>query len=73
MMDFGGEYRARYHHESNLRGTDFSNRSDSFLLHRTRLFANAEYSNLFRFYAEAIDAESNYENFTPRTVRSQSF
>jgi hypothetical protein len=72
-MDFGGEYRARYHNESNLRGTNFSNRSDSFLLHRTRLYANAEYSNLLRLYAEGIDAQSNYETFAPRTIEENRF
>lgn len=73
MLDFGGEYRARYQNESNLRGANFSNRSDEFVLGRTRLYANAEYSNLFRFYAEAIDATSNYEQFAPRTIEENRF
>lgn len=72
-LDLGGEYRARYQNESNLRGTNFSNRSDEFLLHRTRLYANAEYSNLFRLYAEGIDAVSNYEEFAPRTIEENRF
>jgi hypothetical protein len=30
MLDVGGEYRLRHHHEVNLRGTDLSGRSDDF-------------------------------------------
>jgi len=73
VMDFGGEYRARYQHESNLRGSNLSGLSDSFLLHRTRLFANADYSNAFRLYAEAIDANSEFEDFPPRTIEENRF
>jgi hypothetical protein len=68
LVDIGGQYRARYHGERNHRGLGLTGRDDDFLLHRTRLFANARYSDWLRFYAEYIDAESNYENFPPRPI-----
>jgi hypothetical protein len=67
-VDLGGQYRARFHSERNHRGLGLTGRDDDFLLHRTRLFANARYSDWFRFYGEYIDAESNYENFPPRAI-----
>ena len=68
LLDLGGQYRARYHHEQNHRGFGLTGNDDDFLLHRTRLFANARYSDWFRVYGEFIDAESNYENFPPRAI-----
>jgi hypothetical protein len=68
LVDLGGQYRARYHGEQNMRGLGLTGNDDNFLLHRTRLFANAKYSDWFRFYGEYIDAESNYENFPPRAI-----
>jgi hypothetical protein len=68
MLDLGGQYRARYHGERNHRGLGLTGNDDDFLLHRTRLFANARYSNWFRFYGEYLDAQSNYENFPPRAI-----
>jgi hypothetical protein len=73
ILDLGGEYRLRHHHEVNLRGSDLSGRSDDFLLHRTRLYANAEYGNWFRFYGEAIDAVSEFEDFPPRNIEENRF
>ncbi len=67
-MDIGGQYRARYHGENNMRGSGLTGRDDNFLLHRTRLYSNWEISDRFRVYGEMIDAESNYENFTPRAI-----
>lgn len=67
-VDIGGQYRFRYHNEHNHRGLGLTGRDDEFLLHRTRLYANAEYGNFFRAYVEGIDAESNYEDFTPRPI-----
>jgi Alginate export len=68
MVDLGGQYRVRYQGERNMRGLGLTGRDDDFVLHRTRLFANAKYSDWFRAYAEYIDAESNYENFPPRQI-----
>jgi len=67
-LDLGGQYRARYHAERNHRGLGLTGNDDDFLLHRTRLFANAKYGDWLRFYGEYIDAESNYENFPPRAI-----
>lgn len=68
MLDIGGQYRARYHHEHNMRGLGLTGNDDNFLLHRTRIFANAKVGDRFRAYVEYIDAESNYENFPPRSI-----
>ena len=68
MVDLGGQYRARYMEEANFRGLHLTGNDDDFLLHRTRLFANARYSDWFRVYAEYIDAESNNEIFAPRAI-----
>lgn len=67
-LDVGGQYRARYHHEQNMRGLGLTGRDDRFLLHRSRLFANAQLGERFRVYAEYIDAVSNYEDFAPRPI-----
>lgn len=68
ILDLGGEYRARYHHENHFRGVGLTGVDDDFLLHRTRLYANLEVGERFRFYGEYLDAESNYENFAPRPI-----
>lgn len=68
MVDIGGQYRARYHGERNMRGLGLTGRDDDFLLQRTRLFTNAKYGDNFRFFGEFLDAESNYENFPPRAI-----
>jgi alginate export protein len=68
VLDIGGQYRARLHNERNMRGLGLTGRDDDFLLHRTRLFGNLEVGDRLRFYAEYIDAESNYENFPPRQI-----
>lgn len=67
-VDLGGQYRMRYQGERNFRGLGLTGVDDDFLLHRTRLFANARYGDRFRIYVEGIDAESNYENFAPRAI-----
>jgi hypothetical protein len=71
-VDLGGQYRARFHSEHNHRNIGpllgLTGNSDDFLLHRTRAFVNAKYSDWFRFYGEYIDAESNYENSPPRII-----
>lgn len=73
MVDLGGEYRARWHHEHNLRGSTLLGLDDDFLLHRTRLYADVKYSDWFRFYGEAIDATSEYENIAPRVIEENRF
>ena len=68
VLDLGGQYRARFHDEVNMRGLGLTGRDDRFLLHRTRLYANLEVGSRVRVYAEYLDAVSNYENFTPRPI-----
>ena len=67
-LDFGGEFRLRQQNEHNLRTKPLSGNSDNFLLQRTRLYLNAEYSDWFRFYGEALDAVSYWEDFSPRGI-----
>ncbi len=67
-IDLGGQYRIRSMHEENFRGLHLTGNDDDFLLHRTRLFLNARYSDWLRAYAEYIDAESNNEDFAPRLI-----
>lgn len=67
-FDLGGEYRARYHSEHNMRGLGLTGRSDDFLLHRTRLFANAQIAPQARVYVEYLDAVSFHERHAPRPI-----
>ncbi len=68
MLDIGGQYRYRYHHERNIRGLGLTGRDDNFFLQRTRLFGNFRVNDRLRFYAEYIDALSEFETFTPRPI-----
>ncbi|MCA9268063.1 MAG: alginate export family protein, partial [Planctomycetales bacterium] len=74
VLDVGGQYRARYHHEHNFRGAPpgiglgLTGLDDEFLLHRTRLYGNLEIGCRFRAYVEYIDAVSFYENLPPRPI-----
>jgi hypothetical protein len=74
-VDLGGEYRLRQHSEDNFaqsRLLGLAN-DNNFLLQRTRLFANVQYGSLVRFYGEAIDAVSSWEDFAPRTIEENRF
>ncbi len=66
--DIGGQYRTRAHFEQNMRGLGLTGVDDTFLLHRTRLYGDFHFSPNIRAYAELIDANSNYEDFTPRVI-----
>lgn len=76
IVDIGGQYRTRFHHEQNMRNDPLfvpnalglTGVDDTFLLHRTRFYVNAEIGNRIRFYGEALDADSNYETHIPRTI-----
>jgi hypothetical protein len=75
VVDFGGQYRLRQHAERNIRNTaavtnalGLTGADDDFLLHRTRLFLNAEVGSRLRFYVEMLDAVSNYEDLRPRGI-----
>ncbi len=67
-VDVGGQYRVRHHSERGHRGLGLTGNDDDFLLHRTRLYLNAELGNRVRFYGEMLDAVSNYEEFNPRVI-----
>ena len=72
-LDIGGQYRLRQHAERNMRnlagvGLGLTGNDDDFLLHRTRIYANAEIGSRLRVYAEMLDAVSNYENTAPRGI-----
>jgi hypothetical protein len=51
-----------------MRGLGLTGNDDDFLLHRTRLFMNAQIGERFRAYVEYLDAVSNYEEFAPRAI-----
>jgi hypothetical protein len=51
-VDGGGQYRIRHHAERNIRGLGLTGNDDDFLLHRTRLYVNAELGSRLRFYGE---------------------
>ena len=78
-VDVGGQYRMRQHSERNIRnggvlnGLGLTGRDDDFLLHRTRLYVNAEIGTRFRFYGEMLDAVSNYEDFRPRFIEENRY
>lgn len=77
IVDFGGQYRMRVQSEQNINnapGAVVANNlgltgdDDDFLLHRTRLYANAEYGKHFRFYGEMVDALSELGSGAPRPI-----
>lgn len=65
MLDLGGEYRLRDHHEFNLRGRNLSGLSDDFLLQRTRFYGNLKLDDAVRFYGEALDSATSFQRHTP--------
>lgn len=72
-VDLGGQYRARMHREENHNGLGITGRDDDFLLHRIRLYMNAEIGDNIRFFAETLHADSNYEDFGPRPIEENHF
>ncbi len=68
VVDFGGQFRLRYHHEQNMRGAGLTGRDDDFLLDRTRLFMNYRVNKRIRLYAEMLNAGSTNEQFAPRQI-----
>jgi hypothetical protein len=77
VVDVGGQYRIRYHSERNINNVPggvvtnslgLTGDDDDFLLHRTRLYLNAEYGSHFRVYGEMLDAVSNNGNGAPRPI-----
>ncbi|WP_404310644.1 alginate export family protein [Neorhodopirellula lusitana] len=72
-IDLGGQYRMRFHNENNIRGQRLAGRSDDFLLHRTRVFADMHWGDNLRLFAEAIDATSDGNEFTPSVTEVNRF
>lgn len=68
-LDVGGQYRARYHHEVGMKGTErFLNTHDDFLLNRLRLYGNYVHSERVRVFVEGIFADSSGQNYPPRSI-----
>ncbi len=72
-VDLGGQYRARVHREENHRGLGITGGDDDFLLHRIRLYLNAEIGDNFRVFAETLHADSNYEELSIRPIEENHF
>lgn len=68
MLDFGGQYRLRYHNERNMRGAGLTGRDDEFLLDRTRFYFDYKANKRLRLVSEFLDAGSSWEQFTPRAI-----
>lgn len=67
VLDVGGDYRVRFHDEDNLRGKPLSGQNDSFVLHRTRVYADAQFGPDVRVFAQALDAVSFGEDLPSRS------
>lgn len=67
ILDIGGEYRMRQHHESGMRN-GYTGLNDDFLLHRLRLYANYQVNDNLRFYGEMLHAVSEFERQNPRPI-----
>lgn len=71
--DFGGQYRMRFHNESNLRGRALSGVNDDFLLQRSRVFGRLKYQDLFSIYIEGLDAMEDGNRQRPRGIEVNRF
>ncbi len=67
-FDLGGEYRSRYHRESNMRGLGLTGIDDQFWLSRMRLFSSYRVTENIRVFGEYLYADSGGEDFTPRPI-----
>ncbi len=72
-LSLGGQTRLRAHFEQNMRGLGLTGNDDEFLLFRTRFYANWEFSENLRVYGEMLDADSRWEDFTPRPIEENRF
>jgi len=70
LLDIGGQLRLRYHNELGMKAPSRFQpaTSDNFLLTRLRLFGNYQANDRWRFYAEALYADSSGESFSPRGI-----
>ena len=67
-VETGGQTRFRYHHENNFRGFGITGDDDDFLLIRNRLYLDWQLTPNIRFFSEFLDANSSFENFSPRAI-----
>ncbi len=67
-LDFGGEFRSRYHHENNMRGFGLTGVDDQFWLSRLRMYSSYRMTDNIRFYGEYLYADSGGEDFAPRAI-----
>lgn len=68
LLDLGGEYRLRDHHEHGIRGSALNGLNDDFLLQRTRFYGNLEVGEGLRFFGEALDSATSFQRHLPRTT-----
>ena len=68
MLDLGGEYRLRDHHEHGIRGSALNGVDDDFLLQRTRFYGNLAVGEGLRFFGEALDSVTSFQRHLPRTT-----
>jgi len=68
MLDLGGEYRLRGHHEFNLRGRNLTGQSDDFVLQRTRFYGNLKLDDGVRLYGEGLDSATSFQRHAPLTT-----
>lgn len=73
-VDFGGEFRERYHHEVGMGQSGglsrFQDTTTNFWLTRLRTYMNWQVSDCLRFYCEGIyaDASTDDGNYIPRGI-----
>ncbi len=65
MISFGGEERLRFANEENSR---LSGKDNSYLLTRSRIYGDLWYKDIFRVYAEFLDARSTHQTLAPLLV-----
>ena len=68
VVEFGGEYRIRYHDENNHAKTKLNGADNDFTLSRLRLYMNTKIGKSVRIYAEVVDAASVGEDLPPRGI-----
>jgi hypothetical protein len=67
LLSLGGEERLRYMHEVDGYAR-FTGVNQDYTLDRTRLYADLWYKDIFRVYAEYIDAQITGENLVPLAI-----
>ena len=65
MFSIGGEERYRYMNEVDARATG---KDDTYSLFRSRVYGDLWYKDIFRIYAEYLDAQSLFNDLAPRPI-----